>query len=63
VSLALAAYFNVGRLREVRESPAVLVLATQPSAWRSAGKWGLFAVFAVLHVVLVWRHVTFNRGG
>jgi hypothetical protein len=63
VFLALAAYFNAGRLREVGESPAVLAHATQPSAWRRAGQWGLFAGFVVLHVVLVWRHVNFNWAG
>jgi hypothetical protein len=63
VFLALAAYFNAGRLREVGESPAVLAPSTPPSAWRRAGQWGLFAEFVVLHVVLVWRHVNFNWAG
>ncbi len=63
VFLALGAYFNAGRLREVGASAAEVAGAVEPSRLRVAGKWVVFGEFVLLHVVLVWRHVNFNWAG
>lgn len=61
VFLGLAAYLNAAQgIRKTQPNETDWQTA---STLRTASKWALLAVFASLHIVLVWRHVNFNWAG